>query len=174
MNWRLRLNELTIDKKWNLAIELMEKIITENPQNLDAYLSINYLLMNILVEEDYETKQHDQYANLLKKYFLESYSKFSNNPEYLFYTGITAFMSEWYFNIDIEDARKMIVDALKLDPENLLYKWGYNTYLDMENVENNKKAQQYALTITEENSPYRKRLESKGFLGKYILEIMKV
>lgn len=172
MNWKLLLNDLILKKKWDESIQLMKKVIAENPKDLEAYININYLLMNILVEEEYSAEQQVDYSNSLKKYFLESYSKFSNNPEYLFYTGITAFISEWYLDIDIEDARKMILNAVNIEPENIIYKWGYYTYLDMSNIENNQKSLQYSLIIIDNNNPYKKILESKGPVGKYILNIM--
>lgn len=50
--------------------------VNKNPESLAAYLSVCYLLMNLLVEEDYENSKHDYYAKLLKHYFDESYFKF--------------------------------------------------------------------------------------------------
>lgn len=171
MNWKEQLENNEQAKDWKSAIELMQNTINDNPHDLDAYLSINYLLMNLLVDEDYESSEHDYYAGLLKKYFLESYSKFSHNPEYLFYTGITAHLSEWYFDIDIEEAKTMITEALRLEPENILYKWGYYTYLDMSNVNNKQQGIAYAKEILTTNS-VKKVLKSKGALGEYILGIM--
>lgn len=144
MNWKEQLKKYEYTKEWKSAIDLMWKTIDDNPQNLDAYLCVNYLLMNLLVEKDYESSERNYYAGLLKKYFLESYSKFSNNPEYLFYTGITAYLSEWYFDIDIEEAKTMIKEASRLEPENVFYKWGYYTYLDMSNESNKQQGINYA------------------------------
>lgn len=56
--------------------------------------------MNLLVDEDYEFAKIDYYSGLLKRYFHESYVKFSQEPEYLFYTAITASMSEWFMGIN--------------------------------------------------------------------------
>ena len=41
------------------------------------------------VNEMYDNSKHDYYADLLKKYFLESYSRFSNNSEYLFLSDLS-------------------------------------------------------------------------------------
>lgn len=172
MNWKEQLVNLEQSKNWKPAIELLQKTINDDTNNIDAYLSMNYLLMNLLVEEDYNSSEHDYYAGLLKKYFLESYSKFSISPEYLFYTGIIAHISEWYFDIDIEEAKAMLKEALHLEPENILYKWGYFTYLDMSSRDNKKQGITYAVEILTENYPVKEMLKSKGTLGKYILEIM--
>ena len=53
MNWKEHLLKLEQRKDWKSAIALMENIIDSNGTNVDAYLSINYLLMNLLVEENY-------------------------------------------------------------------------------------------------------------------------
>ena len=172
MNWKDQLKILEYQKKWDPAIIFMQKVITENPNDLDAYLSINYLLMNLLVEEDYDSNNHDYYADLLKKYFTKSYSKFYQDAEYLFFSAIIAFMSEWYFDISIEKAREMMKQATILDPESILYKWGYYAYLDMRNAENKKHAMTYAHLVLAQNSFIKKILESKGALGEYILAIM--
>ena len=173
MHWKKILNKLEYHKEWDTAIVFMESILIENPEDLDAYLMFNYLLMNLLVEEDYDRSSHKYYTTLLKKTFLESFSKFSNNPEYLFFTGMTAFMSEWYFNIEIEDAENMMQKAMQLEPNNALYQWGYYGLLKVEkNEEDKKKAMPYAKLILDVNSPIKKALETKGSLGEYILEIM--
>lgn len=86
MTWQKILRKLEQNKEWDNAIEFMQNVVKENPDNVDVYLRINYLLMNLLVEEDYDRTKHDYYAALLKKYFDESYAKFFLNPEYLYYT----------------------------------------------------------------------------------------
>ena len=170
MSWKEELEQLEHDKDWKASIDLIKEVIKETPDDLDGYLLMNYLLMNLLVEEDYKRNKHDFYAGLLKKYFDESYSKFLNNPEYLFYTGVTAYMSEWYFDIEIHEATKMLKTAMSLSPENNLYKWGYYAFADMTNQQNKKQALKYAKEIIESGS--YNLLKSKGALGKYILELM--
>jgi tetratricopeptide (TPR) repeat protein len=172
MNWKEHLAKLEHDKQWDTAIEYMQKVVTENPNNLDAYLSINYLLMNLLVEEDYDNTKHDYYASLTKKYFDESYAKFSDNPEYLFYIAEMAYMSEWYFDITLEEADKMFDKAMRLDPNNMLYKWLYYVNLDRKNPKNIKPLVHYAQLALEQNSPIQKMLLNKGSLGKCLLDML--
>ena len=139
---------------------------------MDAYLSMCYLLMNLLVEEDYNQSKHDFYANLCKKYFDESYARFHDNAEYLFYIGKIAFMSEWYFDIDIEDARKMVLKAFALEPENLLYQSTYYLYLDMKDPHNFQTLLNYAYKVVDPHSQIKDILKDKGSLGAYLLEII--
>lgn len=173
MNWKNQLKTLEQKKDWNAAILFMEQVILENANDMNAYISMNYLLMNLLVEEDYDEAKHDYYVKLLKHYFTQSYAKFSWNAEYLFFTGITSFMSEWYFGIELVDGEAMVRKAMELEPGNILYQWAYYGLLDLLRVPENKKiAASYAKIVLEENSPIKEILKSKGAIGAYLLEIM--
>jgi hypothetical protein len=172
MTWQEQLQFFENGKQWDQAIGLMQHIITQNPHDLQAYLSMNYLLMNLLVEEDYDRSKRDYYTFLTKKYFDESYKQFSHNPEYLFYTGRTAVMSEWFFEIEVKDYEKMLSDATRLEPDNLLYQWSYYDYLDLNDYENRKKVCAYAKMVLEPNSPIKKPLLSKGSLGMYLFGLI--
>lgn len=167
MNWKKHLIELEHSKDWRSAIALMQDTISKNSGSINAYLSMNYLLMNLLVEEQYDPNDHDYYAGLLKKYFIESYSKFSNNPEYLFYIGKIACMSEWYFDIEIEEAQSMMKKASGFKPDNILYKWANYSGLDMRESHNKEKMILYAKQALSEPE-VKEELKSKGALGKYL------
>lgn len=132
---------------------------------------MNYLLMDILVNEMYDNSKHDYYANLLKKHFLESYRRFSNNSEYLFYIGFIAFMSEWYFDIEMEDVESMLKKATYLDPESLLYKWGY-CCIPNQRAEVNTETKYSLLRQILENNKLMENIIQKGPLGEYLKEFM--
>lgn len=168
MNWKEHLAELEHNKDWKSAITLMQETINQNSNSIDAYLSMNYLLMNLLVEEQYNLKDHDYYAGLLKKYFTESYAKFSDNPEYLFYIGQIACISEWYFDIEIEEAQSMMKRASQLKPDNILYKWAHYSTLDMREARNKEKMILYAKEALSEQK-IKEELKYKGALGNYLL-----
>lgn len=168
MNWKVYLSESEQKKDWKSAIALMQETINQNSNSIDAYLSMNYLLMNLLVEEQYDPNDHDYYAGLLKKYFTESYAKFSDNPEYLFYIGQIACISEWYFDIEIEEAQSMMKRASELNPDNMLYKWAHYSDLDMREASNKEKMILYAKEALSEPK-VKEELKSKGALGNYLL-----
>lgn len=46
MNWRQCLLDLEHQKRWDDAIEYIEDIIEANPNDMDAYIYMNFLLMN--------------------------------------------------------------------------------------------------------------------------------
>lgn len=126
------------------------------------------MLMNLLVEEKYSASEHDFYAALLKKYFLESYAKFSSNPMFLFYMGKIATLSEWYFDMDIREAQTMMKEAARLEPENQLYQWGSYSGLDPRMEENRAKISSFAQCLLSDDKVIEE-LKSKGSLGLYIL-----
>lgn len=175
MDWKEQLKKLELTKNWEPAILLMQHIIDTNPNSIDAYLYMNYLLMNLLVEEDHDESRHDFYEKLLKKYFKESWAKFNNNAEYLYYTGRMTYMSEWYFdvNLNLDDAREMLNAALKLDPTNLVYQWTIYSGLDERIPENKNISRDYAKMVLDPKSGIEQELNAKGSLGKYILNMMK-
>jgi hypothetical protein len=170
MNWKEQLSKFEQVKDWKSAIALMEETI-DNNMSIDAYLSMNYLLMNLLVEEKYDSDDQNYYAGLLKKYFIESYAKFSNKAEFLFYIGHIACMSEWYFDIEIEEAQSMIKKALELQPNKILYKWAEYSDLDMRESKNQNNMIGYAKEALS-NKEVQEELKSKGALGKYLLDLL--
>jgi len=172
MTWQKQLRTLEQHKEWDIAIEFMRDIVKENPDSLDAYLSICYLLMNLLVEEDYDDTKHDWYEHLAKKYYDESYQKFSHDPKYLFYIGKIAVMSEWFFGIDTPDYEKMLLDAIRLEPDNMLYMSSYYIMLDKQNPENRKKICEYAKAVLASDSPIPKILNLETSLGEYLFMLI--
>ena len=171
MNWKEKLKYLESIQEWDIAIEFMQKIVKDYPEDVDVYLSVIYLLMNLLVEEDYDIKKHDYYAILLKEYYDISYDKFAENSEYLYYVGRIACMSEWYFDIELDDACSMLLKAATIDPSNLVYKWTHFSKLSRVDPLQ-KEVIQYAKLVLQENSPIRRELLAKGSLGEYILGMM--
>lgn len=172
MDWKEHLSIFESSKDWDSAIILLQNTISRDDSNVDAYLRLNYLLMNLLIEEQYNQDLHEYYAGLLKKYFDESYSRFCDDPEYLFFIGKIACIAEWYYDIDIEEAQSFIKKAHTLEPQNILYKWAVYNDLDMRDTANKEKMNLYAKNALSD-AMVRKQLESKGSLGEYLLEALK-
>lgn len=171
MCWKEQLKQYEYNKDWDAAISLMQVIIDDTPDELDSYLCMNYLLMDILVNEMYDNSKHGYYADLLKKYCLESYRRFSNNSEYLFYIGFIASMSEWYFGIEMEDVESMLKKATNLDSESLLYEWGY-CCIPNQRAEVNTETKYSLSKQILENDMLMKNITKKGLLGEYLEEFI--
>lgn len=172
MNWKSELYALEKRKAWDDAINLLEDVSLDDPANVEASLAFNYLLMNLLVEENYDDSKHDCYVKLLKDSFECSYKQFSKNAEYLFFTGITACMSEWYFDISLQDAEEMIKKAAHLEPDNILYSWGSYKFFKTSDKESKEALLKYAELVLMADSPIKKILDRKGSLGEYVWELM--
>lgn len=171
MTWKQQLDKYEQNQDWDGAVALMQKVVNGDPSDLTAAIAFNYLVMNILVEEDYDMSKHDYFAGLLKENFVRSYARFHHKAEFLFYTGITAHISEWYFDIEIAKAQEMIHQSHTLEPDNVLYKWGYWEYLDMSNPLNMEVSKKIAVQILSTASIIAS-LKDHGAIGKYILGIM--
>ncbi len=172
MTWKETLRKLELAEEWDNAIEFMQHIIQEYPDDMNTYIYMNFLLMNLLVEEDYDDTKVNTYVTLAKHYFNESYKKFHNNAEYLFYTGKTAYMSVWHFGIDYEDADNMLNTALAKDPTNLVYQSNYYISLNYENSHELEQMKIYAHKILKKDPSIYKPLQSKGAIGAYILKLL--
>lgn len=175
MAWQQELRTLENREAWDQAISLLKKTIAHDHSSVDAYMSMNYLLMNLLVDENEdedESSNFSSYETMAKKYFKESYAKFCDNPEYLFFTGVTAAMAESCFAIDADQVQQMFQKAMQLQPENILYRWGYCAYVDTESKESQAKGIECAKAITQGKSPIKAMLLAKGSLGEYVLEMM--
>lgn len=171
MNWKEQLSEIESHfgyhekRDWKPAIELVENLVERYPQDVEVYVRTIYLIHNILVEEDYPRNLHDEMADLLKQYFNESYSMFSENAEYLFFIGYILHIAEWYFGLDdTELAMEMQKKAMDKEPGNLLYEWAYRHSCSGDI------AQGYlANQLIEHEKGKIDWLKSKGFPGSYIL-----
>lgn len=173
MAWKERLREFEAQKLWNQAINFMEQVVKDNSDDVDAYIYIIFLLMNILVEEIFDISQHDYYAFLIKKYFDLSYNKFSDNARYLFCVGITVAMAEWYVGLDVKDYKDMLREALQLEPNNLMYKSGYYLGLDCSIPANQKAVIEYAHLICSNDPQLLKAFLDTGACGVRWLRCMR-
>ncbi len=170
MAWKERLRILEKSQQWDKAIAFMKGIIQKNPNDVDAYIFMNYLLMNILAEEEYDLSKDKEYATLLKWYFDESYAKFSDNPEYLYFTAKTAVMGEWFFGITVKDYEKMFKRAQEIELANPLYQEIY--YLNLSsNDPYNQELINFVRLALNKDSPMKKQLKDKGAIGEYILRM---
>lgn len=188
MNWKEQLYNLEKNDDFDVAIFFMQQVIDSDPNDIDAYISIIFRLMYMIVEgpyycsnvsrtkvseikKAYYASKRGEYAVLARKYFREGQAKFSENAEFLYYDGTSAAMSEWYLGIDREDYEQMLKKAKALDPQNMLYKW--LDYYDISKTNpTDDQLLKFLRCLCEENSPIQRELGDKGALGEYILSMM--
>lgn len=172
MNWKEQLSEIEKDfgfhKKmdWKPSINLVNELLAKYPEDVELNVRAVYLLHNILVEEEYPEKEESGMVELLKKWFVESKEKFSDNAEYLFFIGKILHIAEWYF--DLQDNQLAVgfqKKAMEIEQGNLLYEWAYRLSSPGDIVEG-----YLAHQLIKNEKIKVSWLETKGFPGDYVLE----
>ena len=197
-NWKTEFKNLEDAKNWDAALELLLKVIEENPNEKDAYLFMHYFFMEFFLDtEDYLSRScnNDYYSFLFEKYFKIAYEKYKDDAEYLFWASIIMLYCDWCFEgyYDDFEYKRMAEKACLLNPKNILYRFYFFSYIknalrflqnellqkiesDYENDFNilirREKLELliYTKEINNENSEVRKEIDSKGSLGKFFLE----
>ncbi len=114
-----------IMKRENNTIEENEEYVIRNADDLQGYLRLFFSLVNQLLEFE-NGKKSEAYISTLQKYYKQSLEKFSENAEYLFFTGYFISLAEWLFGMkDLSISNAMKKKAFALEPQNLLYQWSY-------------------------------------------------
>ena len=176
MSWKEQLAEIERHfgyhekRNWKPAIKLVKNLVEKCPNDVEIYIRTIYLVHNILVEEEFSSDEHDEMADLLKRYFDESYCQFSENAEYLFFIGKILHIAGWYFGYDDDRfAIEMQKKAMDKEPGNLLYEWAYRMSCSGDIVE-----RYLANQIIEYEEEKVNWLMSKGFPGYYVLEQLQI
>jgi hypothetical protein len=177
-NWKQQLAIPENKNDWNVIADFIQKTITDNPNSAEAYAIGMYLLWDFLVEGcDREEKYRFQKTDftfaesLLKRYYKEASEKFSNNAEYLFFIGYFSVMSPWYWGLmtsyDEETIpAAMSKKAVEMEPENILYRWGYAMSC------NDKKLIKSLAEQMIHEKVQIEWLETKRNIGKYLIRII--
>jgi hypothetical protein len=169
MSWKETLAKLEQRKMWDEAIDFMNEVIKESPNEPDSYIFMIYFMFNLLLEENYDDAKDEEYVQQATRYFEESYSKFAKNPEYLYFCGRFIDIAYWLFGAEEDDGEAMMKRAYKLDPESLVWSEPYVWELAKKDPAS-PQLKKYAERIQDSNNSLRAYLKSKGAVGQYILE----
>jgi hypothetical protein len=165
-------NELELIEKERNIYRAFEFIENEGNQGLDNYLRVIFILLDFLVDGQYTQDEHDFFSVKIKEIFGRSKLKYSNNYEFLFFAGIMIYIAEWYFGFDnIDEGKIMLEDAMKNNPDNIVYKWGYYSITDQRAEINTNLKQELSKQILRDNLIIE-WIKGKGLLGDYILGII--
>ncbi len=176
MNWKEQLHALEQAKSWDAAIIFMEKFIHEHPDNMEAYLFLNYLLANMISEEQGwglgDENRRNYIVDLLVKYTDESYEKFSNKSDYLFYTaviyGYADWYLSWYLRNENKDYKAMFEKAIALEPDNLFYKQIYLQHISGSIPDKEERDIEFAKKVLAQDPSIKKIFDEKGALGESV------
>lgn len=167
MNWKDEISAIEGKNDWKSAIELLERV-KENHR--DLYLRVIFLLLDFVVEGQYTKEEHDYAASKLKDFFDKANEKFSEDAEFLFFSGILIYIGEWYFGMDsVSPATAMLQKAMETEPQNSLYKWGYYSRIDQRPEQNTSLKLQLSEQLLFKEPQLINFLGDKGLLGQYVL-----
>ncbi|WP_420459576.1 hypothetical protein [Neolewinella sp.] len=154
-------------RDWRAAIHLLETI---DESSVTLNLRVMFILVDLLVDGQYSDEEGDYASDSLLKIFKYSEDKFAQNAEFMFFTGIMAYIGEWLFGMEnVESARILLANALELEPDNVLYKWGYISRTDQRIEENSLLKLELSENILLKNSDVILWLSQRGLLGEYVL-----
>lgn len=172
MEWEKQLKTLFYRHQWDDAITYMEKLILEHPTDVWPAINMNYLLVHLLLKEQHNKAKAPYYHYLAEKYIEESKAKFSDDPDYLFATGIILYRSQGLLDIDEDDALQMVYRAIDLEMVNILYQWVYYGFLDENTPYYLEMMAPYCKIIMMENSIIITEAQKFGIFGDEIIASM--
>lgn len=184
MDWRQQVAILEHEGNFDIAIFLLEKVVKNNPDDVDAYIFLLFRLREMWLEggvywcnvskdplrdikKEYYASKRDSYMTAAEKHFAESYVRFSKNPEYLYYAAHILGHIAWYFGAS---------DERQADLEHQAIRMRYNTVLNMVDYykelyykePNNVDVIKYATDIINDPS-IQEQLATKGAAGEYMV-----
>lgn len=167
MSLEKEISSLEQKNDWKSAIQLLDRFELDEPE---IYLRVIFLLLDLLVEGQYTQEEHDYAAKKLRYFFDKSNEKFSEDAEFLFFSGIMVYLAEWYFGMDsVEPAAAMLKKAMRMRPDQCVFKWGYYSSIDQRLEKNTELKLQLSKQLLFKEPATLDWLKSKGLLGKYIL-----
>lgn len=178
MIWQKQLKKYQDQEEWDKAIDLLQRVIKENPDEMHAYIYLLFMLVYRVYHEIPLPEQHKikEYSALIKKYFKISYPKYSENAEYLYFLAETMFWAEWEFDYELEDVKLLLEKAQQLDPENLVYQdryyWRLFRDLEKNNFNDQTKKEElkkYIDEVLKKDSSIQQFLQQRGLIGEVLL-----
>ncbi|QQS40368.1 MAG: hypothetical protein IPM63_13500 [Acidobacteriota bacterium] len=162
------LEELIEAKEWSKLKTLAnEKSNDFGGSSLVAIESI-YQLLNLLSYGTYKNyAEHDEIAQTLYDIFENSFSKFHDDPEYLFFVGYCIALNDRYFKQgDLKLSHTLLRKAFDLEPDNLLYEWGFRFSTSDREA---RKVTEQIVNNDDISNTLRKKLSAGKFMVEAIL-----
>jgi len=184
MHWKQQVQLLEQEANFDIAIFLLEKVVKNNPDDVDAYIFLLFRLREMWLEggvywcnvakdplrdikKEYYDSKFESYMAAAQKYFAESYALFSKNPEYLYYAAHILGHIAWYFGTSDERQADLEHQAIRMRYNAVLNMMDY--YKELYDKEpNNVDVIKYATDII--NAPsIQEQLATKGAAGEYVV-----
>ena len=178
MNWKeeiLQHERHTNPKKgWKRAIELLQHVIEEQPDDRDAYLRILYWLQRYIAEIAEQTPAgKSSYSAKLVRYFEAAYPRFSEDEDYLYFMGMIYYFQARYLKSEPVEAKNWLIRSMK-DTPHYLFQLSLVYVLNTDPLHSYKDRQGLCVEVFELNRGYLDELapEIHGQLGQDIREML--
>ena len=165
-------NEITSieeSENWLGAISLLH-IQEEN--NLNVTIRGIFVIAYFLVEGQYNSSEYLYMTENLQDIYKKAKIKFQDNCQFMFFSAITIYLGEWYFNLEIEIAEQMLAAAKNLEPNNILYEWGYIAYINRNCNVNKELKLKLSEQLLFKDPASISLLKELGLMGRYIIGIL--
>ena len=178
MNWREQVAQLEREGNFDIAVFLLEKIVKKKPDEMDAYILLLHRFMDSCLEnpcywsniskdplkkikeEYYEDKIRQDYRQRAQQCFDESYTRFSDNPEYLYYASRLLLHAYDFMCLNIKES---LLENMYQKAKNL----GYNRLVEA-GYSHKPDDVLWAKKILDDSS-IREQLASKGAAAQYVI-----
>ena len=178
MNWREQVAQLEHEGNFDIAVFLLEKIIQEHPDEMDAYIILLHRFTDSILEnpcywsnvsadplkkikeEYYDDKIEHDYRERAQHCFDESYARFSDNPEYLYYASRLLLHAYDFMCMKVKE-------SLLISMETKARASGYNSFIEQSSPKNEHDAE-WAKRILNDPS-IQEQLATKGAAAEYVI-----
>lgn len=164
-----QLHELAEKGKWHELVRLSGQHLTAGDKPVDFFIDAMYLLQSALLGEEFDIspEQANALRSELGKLFRHAAPKYKSDPEFLFYLGYAIAECDWCFELEgVEEGHRMLELAHTLDPDNLLYAWGYSFSTGQPDSET------LSFRLSNDDSLLRE-IQAKGFAGGCLAETIR-
>ena len=165
-------NEINIIEQsdnWLGAISLLRN---QEISNVNVTVRGLFVIAYFLVEGQYNSSEYKYMTENLQDFYNKAKIKFTNNSQFLFFSAITIYLGEWYFNLEIDIAEQMLEKAKNLEPNNILYEWGYIAYINQNSNVNTKLKLELSEKLLYKTTESLILLQEFGSIGSYIKGIL--
>lgn len=127
MYWKIKQEEFVSARQWKELCSYSLDMLNATPDNVQQVIEAIYLLFDRLVYHEHKSQSDvPVHRESLLELFLGSFLRLGENAEYLFFVGYFITLADWAFGQeDLRLSHKMLAKAHELEPDNLVYEWGY-------------------------------------------------
>lgn len=171
MKWESQIELHRNSRDWKMILSVFGHALSDTPDDVRLNVHAAYSYWEILMENfPAEVSDLELVQKLFAYHIRHSYKRFVGDANYLFFISI---LCTWYEWLDVDSrslSKEMIIKAREIDNNNILYEWAA---LGTSKIAQDRERRRFiAKKILEKNSKERIFLESWGYPGQYLLNVL--